>query len=94
MEDKVAKQILSGFADSRINPAHIAWVVKMGVNAQIDTKLKEFFYFYNTFRNQDADANDIAWLGEKVMNELRNPEYETLSNPPPPGTRIVFADDM
>ena len=94
MEDKVAKQILSGFADSRINPSHIAWVVKMEVNAQIDTKLKEFFYFYNTFRNQDADANDIAWLGEKVMNELRNPNYETLSTPPPPGTRIMFADEM
>ena len=94
LEDKLSNQILTGMSDTRLNPAHVAWLVKMGVNATSDTHLKEFFYFYQTFRNQDADANDVAWLGEKIMNELRNPEYDSLASPPPPGTRIVFADEM
>ena len=94
LEDKLANQILTGMSDARLNPAHLAWLTKMGVNSVADGHLKEFFYFYQTFRNQDADANDVAWLGEKIMNELRNPEYETLTSQPPPGTRIVFADEM
>jgi hypothetical protein len=92
LEDKLSNHIIAGMSDTRLNTAHVAWLVKMGVNATSDNKLKEFFYFYQTFRNQDADANDVAWLGEKIMNELRNPEYDGLSNPPPPGTRVVFAD--
>lgn len=94
MEDKVAKQILQAFADSRLNTSHVAWLVKMGATSHIDKKLKEFFYFYQTFRNQETDANDAAWLGEKIMNELQNPEYDGLSNPPPAGTKIWFADEM
>lgn len=94
MEEKIAKQILTGFSDSRLNTAHLAWIVKLGVNNVIDNSLKEFFYYYQTFRNQVAAANDAAWLGEKVMNELRNPEYDSLMKPPPPGTRIVFADEI
>ena len=94
MEEKLSKQILTGFADSRLNTAHLAWMVKLHTTKHIDNMLKEFFYYYTTFRNQDADANDVAWLGEKIMNELRNPEYETLTSQPPPGTRIVFADEM
>lgn len=93
-EDKLSAQILSAMSDVRLNTAHLAWLVKLHVNGTADKKLKEFFYFYQTFRNQDADANDVAWLGEKIMNELRNPEYESLATPPPPGTRIVFADEM
>ena len=94
MEEKVSKQILSAFADTRLNPAHLAWLVKLHASKHIDSKMKEFFYFYQTFRNQDTDDNDIAWLGEKIMNSLTNPEYESLANPPPPGTRIVFADEI
>jgi hypothetical protein len=92
MEEKVSKQILSAFADSRLNPAHLAWLVKLHTTTQIDNMLKEFFYYYTTFRNQDTDENDIAWMGEKLMNQLQNPMYDGLSNPPPPGTRIMFAD--
>lgn len=92
MEDKLSKQILSGFADSRLNTAHLAWMVKLHTTTQIDNMLKEFFYYYTTFRNQDTDENDIAWMGEKLMNQLQNPMYDGLSNPPPPGTRIMFAD--
>ena len=94
MEEKLSKQILTGFADSRLNTAHLAWMVKLHTTKHIDNMLKEFFYYYTTFRNQDADANDVAWLGEKIMNELRNPEYDSLASQPPPGTRIVFADEM
>lgn len=94
LEDKLANHILSGMSDTRLNPAHLAWLIKMGVNPTSDAHLKEFFYFYQTFRNQNADANDVAWLGEKIMNELRNPEYDSLASPPPPGTRIVFADEI
>lgn len=94
MEDKIAKQILTGFADTRLSAAHLAWLVKLGATSYIDTKLKEFFFYYQTFKNHEADANDAAWLGEKIMNELRNPEYESLSKQPPPGTRIVFADEI
>lgn len=91
MEDRLAKQIMSGFADSRLNTAHLAWLVKIGVTPHIDTKLKEFFYYYQTFRNNSAtDENDAAWMGEKMMNQMNNPEYNGLSNPPPPGTRIVW----
>lgn len=93
MEDKISKQILSGFADSRLNTAHLAWLVKLHVTEPIDTKMKEFFYFYTVFRNQDTEVNDAEWMGEKLMNELRNPMYNDLSTPPPPGTRIVFADE-
>jgi hypothetical protein len=93
-EEKLSRAILTGMADSRLNTAHLAWLTKMDANGMADKHLKEFFYFYQTFRNQDADANDVAWLGEKIMNELRNPEYETLTSQPPPGTRIVFADEM
>lgn len=92
MEERLAKQMMNGFADSRINTSHVAWMVKLHATHDIDRKLKEFFYFYQTFRNQDADDNDAAWLGEKIMNELRNPDYDGLGNPPPPGTRIVYAD--
>ena len=92
MEDKISRQILSAFADSRLNPAHLAWLVKLHTTPQIDNMMKEFFYFYTTFRNQDTDENDIAWMGEKLMNQLQNPAYDGLSNPPPPGTRVVFAD--
>lgn len=92
MEDKVSKQILSAFADSRLNTAHLAWMVKLHTTPQIDNMLKEFFYYYTTFRNQDTDENDIAWMGEKLMNSLQNPAYDGLSTPPPPGTRVVFAD--
>ena len=94
MEERLAKQMLSGFSDSRINPAHVAWIVKLGTNKLINKHMKEFFYYYQTFRNQDTDANDIAWLGEKIMDQMKNPEYDGLSNPPPPGTRIVFADEV
>lgn len=90
MEDRIAKQILSAFADSRLNTAHLAWIVKLSTTSHIDTKLKEFFYYYTTFIKNDTMANDAAWLGEKFMDELRNPEMEGWSNPPPPGTRIVF----
>lgn len=93
-EEKLSRAILTGMADSRLNTAHLAWLTKMDANGTADKHLKEFFYFYQTFRNQDADANDVAWLGEKIMNELRNPEYDSLASPPPPGTRIVFADEM
>lgn len=92
MEDKISRQILSAFADSRLNPAHLAWLVKLHTTPQIDNMMKEFFYYYTTFRNQDTDENDIAWMGEKLMNQLQNPAYDGLSNPPPPGTRVVFAD--
>ena len=94
LEDKLSNQILTGMSDARLNTAHLAWLTKLGIHSLADKKLKEFFYFYQTFRNQDADTNDVAWLGEKIMNELRNPEYESLATPPPPGTRIVFADEM
>ncbi len=94
LEDKLSNQILAGMSDTRLNTSHVAWLVSMGVNSLSDTKLKEFFYFYQTFQNQEKDNNDAAWLGEKIMNELRNPGYEGLSSPPPPGTRIMFADEM
>ena len=94
MEDKISRQILSAFADSRLNPAHLAWMVKLHTTPQIDNMLKEFFYYYTTFRNNDTDANDAAWMGEQYMNQLDNPLYDQLSNPPPPGTRVVFADEI
>ena len=93
MEDKIARQILSAFADSRLNPSHLAWIVKLGATTHIDTKLKEFFYYYNVFKNQETQSNDAEWMGEELMNQLRNPIYDGLSSPPPPGTRIVFADE-
>ena len=92
MEDKLSKQILSGFADSRLNTSHLAWMVKLHTTTQIDNMLKEFFYYYTVFRNQDTEENDARWLGEKILNEMRNPDYDGLSTPPPPGTRIMFAD--
>jgi hypothetical protein len=92
MEDKLSKQILSGFADSRLNASHLAWMVKLHTTSQIDNMLKEFFYYYTVFRNQDTEENDARWMGEKLMNELKNPDYDGLSSPPPPGTRIMFAD--
>ena len=93
MDEKIGKQILTAFADSRINPAHVAWVVKMHANSMTDKHLKEFFYYYTVFRKQDLDAADAAWMGEKVLEGLRNPEFDQLSTPPPPGTRIMFADE-
>lgn len=93
MEEKISRQILSAFADSRLNTSHLAWMVKLGVTKDIDEKLKEFFYYYHTFKNQDTDDNDAAWMGEKMMNQLKNPVFESFANPPPPGTRIVFADE-
>ena len=91
-EEKLSRAIVAGMADSRLNTAHLAWLTKMDANGMADKHLKEFFYFYQTFRNQDADANDVAWMGEKLMNSLNHPDYQGLSNPPPPGTRIMFAD--
>ena len=93
MEDKISRQILSAFADSRLNTAHLAWMVKLGVSKSIDEKLKEFFYYYHTFNNQDTDDNDAAWMGEKMMDNLKNPVFDSFKSPPPPGTRIVFADE-
>jgi len=92
MEEKLAKQILAGMADSRLNPSHLAWLVKLHSTRQIDDMLKEFFYYYTTFRNQDTEDNDARWMGEKLLEQLRHPDHEGLSNPPPPGTRIVYAD--
>ena len=91
-EEKLSRAIVAGMADSRLNTAHLAWLTKMDANGMADKHLKEFFYFYQTFRNQDADENDVAWMGEKLMNSLNHPDYQGLSNPPPPGTRIMFAD--
>ena len=93
MEEKIARQVLTAFSDSRINPAHLAWLVKLAVNNTIDKHMKEFFYYYTVFRNQDTEAQDAEWMGEKLMEALRNPDFESLSDPPPPGTRIVFADE-
>ena len=93
MEDKVAKQILAGLADSRLNTSHLGWLLKLGATSHIDSKLKELFYYYHTFRNQDTEDNDAAWMGEKLLDAMRNPIYDGLSNPPPPGTRVVFADE-
>ena len=90
MEEKVSKQILSAFADSRLNPAHLAWLVKLHTTTQIDNMMKEFFYYYTVFRNQDTYANDAAWMGEQLMNSLNHPDHQGLSNPPPPGTRVVY----
>ena len=92
MEDKVSKQILSAFADSRLNTAHLAWLVKAHTSPQIDNMLKEFFYYYTVFYNNATQDNDAAWMGEKFMDKLQNPIYNSLSSPPPPGTRVVFAD--
>jgi len=94
MEDKVAKQIIAAFSDIRINTSHVAWMVKLHANKHIDEKLKEFFYFYHTFRKQDTEEADRAWIGEKILDEMKHPEYDNLSSPPPPGTRIVFAEDL
>jgi len=93
MEERISKQILSGFADSRLNTAHLAWMVKLHATKSIDEKLKEFFYYYHTFRNQDTDENDAAWMGEELMDQLKNPVFDSFKNPPPAGTRIVFADE-
>ena len=93
LEDKLSNYMLSGFADTRLNTAHLAWLIKLSSTSHIDRLLKEFFYFYTTFRNQDTYANDVAWMGERIMEELQHPDYASLSKPPPPGTRIVFADD-
>jgi hypothetical protein len=94
MEDKIAKQILTAFSDVRLNTSHVAWMVKLHTNKHIDEKLKEFFYFYHTFRKQDTEEADRAWIGEKILDEMKHPEYENMSSPPPPGTRIVFAEDL
>ena len=93
MEDKLAKQIITGFADTRLVPPNLAYQVSSRFTPFMDNKLKEFFYFYTTFRSQQGYTDDAAWLGEKIMRELRNPEYDSLSSQPPPGTRIVFADE-
>ena len=93
MEDKVAKQILSAFAIHDINTSHLAWMVNLNASKHIDTKLKEFFYYYHTFRNQETAENDARWMGEKMLDAMTNPIYDGLNNPPPPGTRIVFAEE-
>lgn len=93
-EEKLSKTIITGMSDARLNTAHLAWLTKMDMNGMADKHLKEFFYFYQKYRAMDEHTDDIAWLGEKIMSELRNPEHDSLASPPPPGTRIVFADEM
>ena len=90
MEDKVAKQIIDGFLDVRLNTTLLAWTVKLRATPHIDNMMKEFFYYYTAFRNQDTYANDAAWMGEKLMESLSHPDHQGLSTPPPPGTRVVF----
>jgi hypothetical protein len=90
--NKLAKQILAGFADTRLITSHLAWEVQFRATPHIDKALKEFFYFYTVYRTQNHD--DPAWDGEKMLDQLTNPTYGELSVPPPPGTRIVFADEI
>ena len=92
IESKLAKQILAGFADTRLVTANLAWEVQYRATPHIDKALKEFFYFYTVYHTQNHD--DPAWDGEKLMQQLTNPTYGELSVPPPPGTRIVFADEI
>ena len=93
-EEKLSRTIITGMADSRLNTAHLAWLTKMDANGMADKHLKEFFYFYQKYRNMDDGADDLAWLGGKMMEQLDHPDYGSLASPPPPGTRIVFADEM
>lgn len=57
-EEKLARQIIDGLADSRINPAHVAWLVKAHTTPHIDAVLREFFDFYITFTDNARVSDD------------------------------------
>lgn len=57
-EEKLSRQIIDGFADSRVNPAHVAWLVKAHATPHIDAVLREFFDFYITFADDSRAAED------------------------------------
>lgn len=89
-EDKYAKQILNIFSDLRLNTSHLAWMVRLAMSKPIDNNIKEFFYYYSTFEEQDIESGHKAAMGAEMMKNISNPAYEGLDKLPPPGTRIVF----
>ena len=90
MEERYVKQLLNMFSDSRLNTSHLAWLTRLHSNDPIRKNINQFFYFYSTFAEQDSLLEDADWMGEKLMQNVTNPDYSGLSNTPPPGTRIVF----
>jgi hypothetical protein len=73
MDSKLAKQILDGFADSRLVTSNLAWEVHYRRNPQIERALGEFFYFYAVYSALASD--DITWEESQRLTDL-------LLNPP------------
>lgn len=73
MEEKLAKQMLSGFADMRLNTAHLAWLVKLHAHEPINTMIEEFMYYFMAFRDTDGDLVHVTQTGESMTIVLRNP---------------------
>lgn len=73
MDSKLAKQILDGFADSRLVACNLAWEVHYRSNPQIDRALTEFFYCYAIHSGLASD--DITWEESQRLTYL-------LGNPP------------
>lgn len=73
MEERIAKQMLDAFADTRLNSLFVAQLVSMGANAHIDESVKMFIYAYLVLDLQRTDAGANI-LGEDVLTiQIRNP---------------------
>ena len=73
MEEKLAKQFLNGFADSRLNTAHLAWIVQTAANDAIHEKIEEFIYFYMTFQGNLRHMPHVTQKGDSVTIVLDDP---------------------
>ena len=73
MEERIAKQMLDAFADTRLNSLFVAQLVSMVANAHIDEAVKEFIYAYLVLDLQKTDAGANI-LGEDVLTiQIKNP---------------------
>lgn len=72
-EEKLAKQIVGGFADRRLNTAHLAWLIKMDAYGPIEGAIDEFFYFYILMRHRDTPLPNVTMSGSRLVIELHAP---------------------
>jgi len=77
MEDKFAKQLLNGFADVRLNPAHLAWIVQTGANGPIHDKIERFIYYYMSFQGESHELPYVRQVGGSVTIVLSDPLGES-----------------
>jgi len=64
IEDKFARQLLNGFADVRLNPAHLAWIAQTGANGPIADK--RFLYYYMSLRGESQELPYVRQVGGSV----------------------------